>query len=84
MGQQINYAKVTKELLLEFVERRCNSEGKWEGKPGSNHTQGWTNYTSCILPEIWKLMMKLGDKNEKEVTRLFQFWFVSCAETVFK
>ena len=63
--------KINKRIFLEFVERRCNSEGKWEGKPGlnnTNNTQGWTNFTSCFLPEVWKLLLKLGDKDEKEVT----------------
>lgn len=51
------------------MERKCTEEGKWEGKPGSmtESSQGWTNYTSCLLPEIIILMKKLGNASEKEV-----------------
>lgn len=57
-------------MNAEYVERRCSSEGRWQVKPGSNsnNTQGWTNYTSCYLPEILDLMMKLGTDSEREVS----------------
>jgi hypothetical protein len=38
--------------FLEFVERRCDSEGNWKGKMTVKGTAGSTNYTSCIIPGI--------------------------------
>lgn len=63
----------------KFAERRCSSEGKWEGKPGSESLQGWTNYTNCYLPEVLELLRKLGNSKEikmniAETTRILEIF----------
>lgn len=50
-------------LFSEFAERRCSAEGKWEGRPGENQPNGWTNYTSCFTEETKKLFDQLGTVN---------------------
>ncbi|XP_058821177.1 PDF receptor isoform X5 [Topomyia yanbarensis] len=55
----------------EFAERRCSSEGQWEGKPGvPASVLGWTNYTPCYSPEVLQLFKKLyagGHTDEADI-----------------
>lgn len=52
-------------IRIEFAERRCSDEGKWEGKPGQlASSRGWTNYTPCYYPEILELLNRLGKDGE--------------------
>lgn len=43
-------------LTLEFVEKKCGYNGRWEGQNGSStgeeSAHGWANYTTCMTPEI--------------------------------
>lgn len=55
--------------FLEYAERRCSSEGTWEGKPGGTSV-GWTNYTPCFSPEVVQLFRKLyanGNEDDAKV-----------------
>lgn len=46
--------------IVEYAERRCSAEGKWEDKNGSTLLPtGWTNYTPCYTPEMLHLMNQL-------------------------
>lgn len=52
----------------EFVEKRCEEDGRWEGRSGllggeRDSPSGWTNYTHCFTPEMLLLFKKLYSGN---------------------
>jgi hypothetical protein len=55
-------------LRAEFVEKRCDEDGQWEGRTGNprerDSPSGWTNYTSCFTPEMLLLIRKLYTGSE--------------------
>lgn len=60
-------------LALESAERRCSSEGQWEGKPGiiqQPNSKGWTNYTPCYTPELFQLIKKLYAGGNEDVAKV--------------
>lgn len=49
-------------LFIEFAERRCGLDGRWEGKSNitsPENSNGWTNYTPCFPPEVQDLLNRL-------------------------
>ncbi|XP_042206987.1 PDF receptor-like [Homarus americanus] len=52
--------------------------GYWEGRtPGEVYTGGWTNYTTCLIPEIRILMDKLYAKSKEDAQLKLQVAEVS-------
>ena len=55
--------------FLEFAERKCSDDGRWEDGPGTAANpslEGYTNYSNCYRPEIFDLMNRLHDNNNTD------------------
>lgn len=61
-------------IFAELVERKCGTDGLWDGRPGApraTHPNGWTNFSTCYSPEMAILMKKLyanGDEDAAKVS----------------
>lgn len=70
--------------IPEFAFRRCDQEGRWEGRyPDQESIAGWSNYSDCYTKEIRRLLEQLNSSNEDEVqvNRIFtkiEYNFVKC------
>lgn len=61
-------------FILEFVEKKCGYNGRWEGQNGSSTGEesihGWANYTTCLTPELFRLHGKVyTNPQEGEVNK---------------
>ncbi|ODM89689.1 PDF receptor [Orchesella cincta] len=64
----------------ESAFRICSNTGKWLDKVGIPSAKGWTNYTSCLTPEIQEIVRRLGSNEDAQTkmniasnTRILEF-----------
>lgn len=62
--------------ITEFASRRCDTEGRWEGRfPDQENPTGWTNFTGCYTAEIKALMDRLNPSSESDLMVKYNFIF---------
>ncbi|ODM89688.1 PDF receptor [Orchesella cincta] len=51
---------------FETAFRICGEHGRWLDGQGIPSSNGWTNYTPCLTPEILEIMRRLGSKDDAQ------------------